>query len=53
MFKNDPIRNDLHIDLSDNNFRVDERGDLFERYIGSAGADKVSELSLTPRIIGV
>ncbi len=53
MFKNNPIRNDLHIDLSDKNFRVDERGYLFERYIGGAGADRVSELSLTPRIIGV
>ncbi|MEA1907979.1 MAG: aldehyde ferredoxin oxidoreductase family protein [Euryarchaeota archaeon] len=37
MLENDPLRNVLHIDLSDKNFRVEERGDLFERYIGGAG----------------
>ena len=37
MFENDPLRNVLYIDLSDKNFRVEEREDLFERYIGGAG----------------
>ncbi|MEA3325358.1 MAG: aldehyde ferredoxin oxidoreductase family protein [Euryarchaeota archaeon] len=37
MFENDPIRNVLYIDLSDKNFRVEARRDLFERYIGGAG----------------
>ena len=37
MFENDPLRNVLHIDLSDKNFRVEERRDLFEKYIGGAG----------------
>ncbi|PXF61905.1 MAG: aldehyde:ferredoxin oxidoreductase [Candidatus Methanogaster sp.] len=37
MFENDPVRNVLYIDLSDKNFRVEERRDLFERYIGGAG----------------
>jgi aldehyde:ferredoxin oxidoreductase len=37
MFENDPLRNVLYVDLSDKNFRVEERRDLFERYIGGAG----------------
>jgi len=37
MLENDPLRNVLHIDLSDKNFRVEDRRDLFERYIGGAG----------------
>lgn len=38
MLKNDPLRNVLHIDLSDKRFWVDEREDLFDKYIGGAGA---------------
>jgi len=37
MFENDPLRNVIHVDLSDKNFRVEERRDLFEKYIGGAG----------------
>jgi len=37
MLENDPLRNVLHVDLSNKNFRVEDRRDLFERYIGGAG----------------
>ncbi|MCK5109123.1 MAG: aldehyde:ferredoxin oxidoreductase, partial [Methanosarcinales archaeon] len=37
MLENDPLRNVLHVDLSNKNFRVEDRRDLFEMYIGGAG----------------
>ena len=37
MLKNDPLANILYVDLSKKNFRVDNRQDLFEKYIGGTG----------------
>jgi aldehyde:ferredoxin oxidoreductase len=37
MLKNDPLANILYIDLSKKNFRIENRHDLFEKYIGGTG----------------
>src|SRR4030043_335439 len=37
MLKNDPLANILYVDLSKKNFWVDNRQDLFEKYIGGTG----------------
>lgn len=37
MLKNDPLCNVLYIDLSKKSFRITDRSDLFEKYLGGAG----------------
>ncbi len=37
MLKNDPLRNVLYIDLTKKSFRITDRSDLFETYLGGAG----------------
>ena len=37
MLNNDPLANVLHIDLSKRSYRVERRGDLFEKYMGGTG----------------
>jgi aldehyde:ferredoxin oxidoreductase len=37
MIRNDPLRNVLHVDLTKKSFYVEDRSDLFEKYIGGAG----------------
>jgi len=37
MLKNDPLLKVLHVDLSKKHFWVEERAELFEKYIGGAG----------------
>ena len=37
MLNNDPLENILYIDLSKRTFKVEKRGDLFEKYMGGAG----------------
>ena len=37
MIRNDTLRNVLHIDLSSKSFRIEDRSDLFGKYLGGAG----------------
>lgn len=37
MIKNDPVRNVLYIDLTKKSFHIEDRSDLFEKYLGGTG----------------
>jgi len=37
MLNKDPLRNVLYVDLSRNKFWIEDRKELFDKYIGGAG----------------
>jgi aldehyde:ferredoxin oxidoreductase len=49
MIKNDPIQNILHVDLSQRRYWMEERPELFEKYLGGSGIAIKLLLELCPQ----